>query len=177
MPENSPRNVPEDRFIEAFTKSQSALRGFCAASLGNAEDAKEVFQKASLVLWKKAGQWDPETSFLRWAFSVARFEVLAHLRDRARDRLIFDDDIVRAMAGTSERLAEAQSERIDALETCVAKLKQEHQKTLAAYYVHGHSLRQIAEQQNRGVSAVKVMMMRLRQSLAECIQNQLAETG
>ena len=177
MPEKPARNLPEDRFIEAFTQAQSALRGFCAASLGNSEDAKEVFQKASLVLWKKADIWDPETSFLRWAFSVVRFEILAHVRDRARDRLIFDEDIVQAMASTSERLAESQSERIDALERCVANLKPEHWETLAAYYVHGHRLREIAEQQNRGLSAVKVMLMRLRESLAKCIQGQLADPG
>ena len=177
MPDNSIQSLPEDRFIEAFTQSQSALRGFCAGSLGNAEDAKEVFQKASLVLWKKADQWDPESSFLRWAFSVVRYEILAHVRNRARDRLVFDDDIVLAMAGTSERLAESQSERMDALEKCLAKLKSEQRETLAAYYVHGHSLREIAEQQKRGLSAVKVMMMRLRQLLAKCIHSQLAETG
>ena len=177
MTENSSRNFPEDRFIEGFTQSQSALRGFCLASLGNADDAQDVFQKASLVLWKKADAWDPETSFLRWAFAVVRFEILAHLRDRARDRVIFDDDIVLVMAGTSERLAESQSERTDALENCVAKLKPEHQGTLAAYYVHGHSLQEIAEQRDRGLSAVKVMMMRIRRSLADCIQSQLAGSG
>ena len=177
MPDEAHQHLPEDRFIEAFTQSQSALRGFCVASLANSDDARDVFQKASLVLWKKADQWDPETSFLRWAFSVVRFEILAHLRDQARDRLIFDEDIVLTMAGNAERLAEAQSERMDALEKCVARLKQEHRKTLAAYYVHGHSLREIAEQQNRGLSAVKVMMVRLRQSLAKCIQNQLAQSG
>lgn len=178
MPESSPqKRVPGDRFITAFTESQSALRGYCAASIGNAEDSRDVFQKVCLVLWKKADVWDPETSFLKWAFAVARFEVLAYVRDRSRDRLVFDDDIVLAMAGTSERLAEHQSERYDALEICLYKLKPEHRETLADHYVKGYSLKEIANLQNRGHSAVKVMVMRLRQSLRKCIEKQLVGTA
>lgn len=166
--------MPNDRFITAFTESQSALRGFCVASIGNPEDSRDVFQKTCLVLWKKSGDWDRDTSFLKWAFAVARFEILAHIRDRSRDRLVFDDDVVLAMCGTSERLAESQSVRIDALEICLSKLKPEHREALTAHYAKGFNLKEIAESQNRGLSAIKVMMMRLRQSLGKCIQNQLA---
>ncbi len=164
---------PNDEFIAAFTDAQSALRGFCAASVGHADDAKDVFQKTCLVLWKKSDDWDPETPFLRWAFAVARFEVLAWVRDQSRDRLIFDSDIVAAMAWTSERIADAQPDRIDALEVCLKKMKPEHRQTLADFYVHGYSMKEIAKRRGRGLSAVKVMMMRLRKTLADCIQGRL----
>lgn len=174
MPPRAPQNpLPDDRFLTAFTDSQSALRGYCTASIGNSEDSRDVFQKTCLVLWKKSGQWNPDTPFLKWAFTVARFEVLAFVRDRSRDRLVFDDDVVAAMVGTTERLSAKQSERLDALENCLAKLKQEHRETLTSHYVKGFNLREIAASQNRGHSAVKVTLMRLRQSLAKCIAEQL----
>jgi len=165
--------LPNDRFITAFTESQSALRGFCAASIGNSEDGRDVFQKVCLVLWKKVDDWDPETSFLKWAFAIARFEILAYVRDRSRERLVFDDDVVNAMAHTSERLSEAHSHRIEALEQCLSKLRPEHREALSAHYARGYNLSEIAELQNRGLSAVKVMMMRLRQSLGKCIERKM----
>jgi len=171
------QRFPDDRFIRAFTESQAALRGYCAASIGNPEDARDVFQKVCLVLWKKVGDWDPSTPFLKWAFAVARFEILAYVRDESRDRLVFDEDVVLAMTNTTERLAEKQVERRDALEKCLAKLKPDHREALTAHYAKGYNFHEIAEQQNRGLSAVKVMMMRLRQSLGKCIENQLATQG
>ena len=168
------KDTPDDLFIAAFTNAQSALRGYCIASVGDANDAQDVFQKTCLVLWKKSDNWDPDTPFLRWAFAVARFEVLAYIRDRTRDRLVFDDDVVMAMAGTSERMAELQPERVDALEVCLTKLKPEHRESLIDYYVKGFTMKEISERQNRGLSAVKVMMMRLRNSLASCIEDQLS---
>lgn len=172
--DRSTDRIPDDRFITAFTESQSALRGFCAASIGNVEDSRDVFQKVCLVLWKKVDQWDPETSFLKWAFAVARFEILAYTRDRSRDRLVFDEDVVLAMTSSVERLTQSQSERMDALEKCLSKLKAEHRSALTDHYAKGFNLREIADSQNRGLSAVKVMMMRLRQSLGKCIKSQLA---
>ena len=176
MPDDSnSTEAPDARFITAFTEAQSSLRGFCVSSVGNPEDAKDVFQKTCLVLWKKSGDWDPETPFLRWAFAVARYEVLAYVRDSARDRLVFDEDVVRAMTGTTERIVEAQPERIDALEQCLTNLKPEHRGLLSDFYVHGYTMKEISQRQNRGLSAVKVMMMRLRQTLAACIEQQLAQ--
>lgn len=169
MPES-----PDERFIAAFTEAQSALRGFCVSSVGNFEDAKDVFQKTCLVLWKKAGEWDPETPFHRWAFAVARFEVLAHIRDSSRDRLVFDEDVVVAMTSTTERIADSQPERFDALEECLRLLKPEHRELLAQHYVHGYTMREISQRENRGLSAVKVMIMRLRKTLAGCVDEQLA---
>lgn len=169
----SDQTLPDDRFITAFTDSQSALRGYCTAAIGNAEDSRDVFQKVCLVLWKKVGDWDPETPFLKWAFSVARFEVLAHIRDRSRDRLVFDNDIVIAMAGTVERVAASHSDRMDAMEKCLAQLTPQHRETLTSHYVQGFKLREIAATQNRSLSAIKVTVMRLRQSLGKCIEQQL----
>ncbi len=111
------------------------------------------------------------------AFAVARFEILAYTRDRSRDRLVFDEDVVMAMAGTSEPLAARQSERIDALEVCLSKLKPEHQKTLTDYYAKGYNFKEIAAFQDRGHSAVKAMVMRLRQSLGKCIERQMASSA
>lgn len=164
---------PDARFIAAFTEAQTSLRGFCVSSIGNREDAKDVFQRTCLVLWKKAGDWDPEKPFLRWALAVARFEVLSYIRDAARERLVFDDDVVRAMAGTTERIAATQPERTDALELCLRELKPDHRALLTKYYVHGLTMKEISESQNRGLSAVKVMIMRLRNALAECVENRL----
>ncbi len=51
-----------------------------------------------MVLWQKFGEFDATRDFRKWAFGVARYEVLAFLRDRARDRHVFDDDLVTKLA-------------------------------------------------------------------------------
>lgn len=172
-------NQPGEAFIRALTGSQTALRGYCQASLGPGEEAKEALQRTNIVLWRKCGEWNPDTDFLRWAVTVAKFEVMGVLRDRKRlyTRFVFDPDVVELMTDEASKTECLESPRTEALELCLGKLSGSNRETLAAYYVHGHSIQEIAGTCGKGSSAVKVMLLRLRGKLRECIEWHLANGG
>jgi RNA polymerase sigma-70 factor (ECF subfamily) len=155
------------RFIAALTRHQPALEAFCHAQLANRQDAQEALQATCVKLWEKA------TEFLPWAFAVARFTVLSHIRDRMRDRLVFDEDVVLAMAQETEVAAAEFEERREALGNCMRKLKAEQRGILHAHYLTGRTVREIATATQRSESAVKMNLLRLREQLSECIQRQL----
>ncbi len=140
-------HIPSEAFILALTASQTALRGFCQASLGHGEEAKEALQRTSIVLWEKCENWNPETDFLRWAVDEAS-EIVDVISDRAT-----------------------------ALETCLELLSDRNRETLSAYYVHGRSIQEVAATQGKGISALKVMLLRLRRKLGECVERRLAGGG
>ncbi len=167
---------PNEAFIRALTESQSAIRGYCHASLGQSDEAKEALQRTSITLWRKCGDWDPATDFMRWAISVAKFEVLGVVRDRNRQhaRFVFDPDVVELM---SEEAAHTISPKAEALESCLGKLSDTNREALAAHYVHGHSIQEISASCGKGASAVKVMLLRLRGKLRECIESRMMNGG
>ena len=161
------------RFIAALTRHQPALEAFCHAQLANRQDAQEALQATCVKLWEKAADWDSATEFLPWAFAVARFTVLSHIRDRMRDRLVFDEDVVLAMAQETEAAAAEFEERREALGNCMQKLQAEQRGILHAHYLTGRTVREIATATQRSESAVKMTLLRLREQLSECIQRQL----
>jgi RNA polymerase sigma-70 factor, ECF subfamily len=170
---------PSEVFIRALTAHQAAIRGYCQASLGNADEAKEALQRTSIVLWRKCGDWNPATDFLPWAITVAKFEVLGVVRDRNRlhARFVFDPDVVDLMTDEASQSANSISPRAEALEICLEKLSDPNRESLSAYYVHGRSILEIADASGKGPSAVKVMLLRLRGKLRECIEDRLAKGG
>lgn len=170
--------APGDLFVGELTGCQAMLRGYCEAALGHGEDAKDAWQRTNIVLWRKAQDWNPATKFLPWALSVARYEVLAVIRDRQRERIIFDNDVAELMADTAVHLAETSGARRDALTHCLTKLNPRQRTVLSAHYLSGHTQSEIASEHGMGLSAVKVLLLRLRRSLAECIEkHQLKETS
>ena len=166
---------PEDdtRFIEALTRHQPALEAFCHANLANREDAGEVLQATCVKLWQKAADWNPETEFLPWAFTVARFTILSHYRDQKRDRLVFDEDVIHSMADEIEQAATAFDSRREALAKCMNKLDQRQRALLHEHYTVSQSLREIAEASGRSLSAVKMTLLRIRQQLSACIEREM----
>ena len=168
-----PPPLDETRFIEALTGHQPALEAFCHANLANREDAREVLQATCVKLWQKAADWDPDTEFLPWAFAVARFTVLSYYRDKKRDRLIFDEDVIQAMADEIEEAAITFDDRREALARCMKKLDQRQRALLHDHYTVSRSLREIAEATGRSLSAVKMTLLRIRQQLSTCIERQI----
>lgn len=168
-----PPQFDESRFIEALTRNLPALESFCHATVARREEAREVLQATSVKLWQKAAEWDPESPFLPWAFAVARFVALSHLRDRMRERLVFDEDVVLAMQDETEAAASMYPERRDALEECLQRLKPEHHFLLRAHYIEGLAIKEIAHTAGRGQSAVKMTLLRIREVLSQCIEGKL----
>ncbi len=164
-----PPQPPGDAFVRELTEYQSALRGYCEAALGHGEDAKDAWQKTNVKLWQKSASWQPGTKFLAWALAVARFEVLAVIRDRQRERIVFDSDVAGLMADAALHHAEASSARDETLALCLEKLPPRQRKVLAAHYVAGRTMAEIASSHGMGLSAVKVLLLRVRRALAECI--------
>ena len=174
-----PENQPSEAFIRALTETQSALRGYCHASLGHGDEAKEAVQRTNITLWRKCGQWDSETEFRPWAISIAKFEVLGVIRDRQRlqSRFVFDPDVVEMMSTEASNLTDESSGRGEALERCLEKLSDANRHTITEYYSHGLSIADLAGEIGKSPAAVKVILLRLRAKLRECIEGQLSRGG
>ena len=165
--------APSDAFLLALSESQTALRGYCEASLGPGEDAKDAWQRTNLVLWKKSASWDPSTPFLRWALAVARYEVLAVVRDRSRERLVFDPDVVELMAAEADPIARDSTARQQALRHCLERLSDRARRLVESHYLHDHPQDAAARQLGMKPGAARVALLRARRFLAECIERRL----
>lgn len=166
---------PDSRFIEALTRHQPVLEAFCHSHLANRADARDVLQETNVKLWEKSASWNPETSFLPWAFAVARFTLLSHVRDRMRDRLVFDSDVIEAISSDCEVAARELPVRQEALGRCLQKLEQTQRSLLRDHYVGGRTLRDLASASGRSEGSLKMLMMRLRQQLGACIDRNVKQ--
>jgi RNA polymerase sigma-70 factor (ECF subfamily) len=95
-----------EQFVRQLTEHQNRLYGYVYSLLGDHSRAADVIQETNLVLWRKIGEFQMEKPFLPWAFAVVRFQVLAHLRDHKRDRLLLDAELVETFSSEVERQAE-----------------------------------------------------------------------
>lgn len=163
----------EKLFITELTKHQPALGAFCHAQLGDRHQAREILQTTCVTLWLKASEWDTARPFLPWAFGIARFTALAHLRDRARERLIFDEDVLASMSSEAELAAERYDDRLDAMRLCIEKLSEKDRELLRLHYVLGRSIKDLSQELERGESALKMALLRLREQLSQCVTRRL----
>ena len=163
-----------DAFIRMLTDHQVDLQAFIMSSLGNYSDTMDVLQLTNIALWKKAAQFRPDAKFLPWALKVAKYEILAFMRVRRRDRHTFSPEIVELMIDVAVERSQDTSTRSNALRDCIKELPERSREFLRIRYSQQQSIRDVAEKTGRSVDAVKSLYLRIRRALGRCIDRKVA---
>lgn len=163
-----------DEFVRLFSQHQRKLYLFIGSLLPDGRDVEDVFQETSLVLWREFETFQLGTNFSAWAAQVALNQTLAHRKRKVRNRIVFSDEFLSAVARDMTVYGDDLERRTTALTGCLLKLPSHHQELIRARYASGEAIEQIAEQLNRTTEAVYRMLSRIRQSLHECVTRTLA---
>lgn len=169
-----------ERFVSLFARIHDNLFSYIFSLLPHWSDAEDVFQQASLVLWRKFGDFqdaDNDGEFLAWACRVAFFEVQNFRRTAGRDRLMFDNDLVEQMARQRDVSPQRAGRRRDFLMDCIAKLSEKQQELLNCAYDGDDTIRQLAEQMNRSPQTIYNRLNLIRRALFECVEEAVRRRG
>lgn len=168
-------NTSYEQFVTLFTRNEPAIRAFIRSLVPSWDDTVEVMQNTSLVLWRKFDTFDQNTEFLKWAFVVARFEVLKYRRTMARDRHVFDEDLVKQLAEEAVDDSDSLEAERRALKSCLGKLSENQQSLVKAAYEPGTKIKDLAIQIGKSATALYKTLNRTRQQLLTCIEQTVAE--
>lgn len=158
---------------ELLAAHQHRLLSYIQSLLGDADSSWDVLQETNRVLLEKRDDFTVGTSFLNWSLTVAQFQTMAWLRDRKRSRLIVTAEIVELMADDAASI-EAESEpQQQALRQCIESLSDGHRELMHLRYAKFVKPADLAEKTGRSVNALRQLFFRLRNSLADCIEQRL----
>lgn len=168
-------NQRHNLFLRSFTTHDAAIRAYVRRLVPSRADADDVMQEVSLVLWKKFDSFRDGADFRAWAFGVARFEVLGWLRDKGRDRLVLDEEVVTMLADeTAEDEPRLERQR-EALGACMEKVNPDQRELLMQAYQMESSIQEVALDSGRTVPGFYQWLHRMRRILLDCIRRTLAQ--
>ncbi|MBT6642345.1 MAG: sigma-70 family RNA polymerase sigma factor [Planctomycetaceae bacterium] len=152
---------------------QPRLYGFILKRLADRDQTLEVLQRTNLVIWQKAADYQPGTSFEAWAFTIARFQLMAWRKNQSRNRLVFSDTVYEQIDSKSEKPEVSDDARVDVLKECVQQLNVDESKLLEQRYQEDLPLDTIASTMNMSLDAIGMRLSRIRKKLGKCIQQKL----
>lgn len=165
-----PDNDRHRRFLRSFTTHEPAIRAFVRRMVPSRADADDILQDVSVVLWEKFDSFRPDADFRAWAFGVARFEVLGWLRDKGRNRLVLDEQVLMAIADESAADEPRLERQREALEACMKKVEPDQRALLMQAYQPDSLIQEIARTSGRTVPGFYQWLHRMRRMLLECIR-------
>jgi RNA polymerase sigma-70 factor (ECF subfamily) len=173
-----PKQLPEAgqreaEFIRLWQAHRARLRGYIRAAVSCPADVDEVLQETSIVLWDKFSEYAPGSSFLAWAVSVARFEILRFYQQNRHGRIVFGEPAMEALALRATKRASRYEAIWESLGQCLKKMTDRQRDLFHRRFVLSETPREIAKQLERPPTTIYSALQKLRRQLAECLSRHL----
>jgi len=170
----STRQDPDsyEEFVRRFAENDRRIYAYIMAFLHNHNDAEEVFQETSLILWREFHKFRLDEDFMPWALGIS-FNQIRKFRRRRKNQLGLSDSLLGELAKDAAEVSESLDARGEALRLCLQSLSQRNREMIELFYGTRTSAGQIAKQWNRTVHAVYKALKVVRRTLLECINQQL----
>lgn len=165
-------NVERARqFTDQLRQCHRRLFNYVFTLVRDINDAQDVFQETTILLWRKYDEFQQGTNFAAWAFSVAQFKASEFLRSKRRYRARFSDEFGQLIAET-ELSDDAADTGVwqEQLDRCIEKLPPHQRQLLRDCYGGMDSVAEVAASLGRPVRGLYNSLRAIREKLLACIQ-------
>jgi RNA polymerase sigma-70 factor, ECF subfamily len=173
----SERSDPTAEFLELYSHNYPRLQYYLMALLPIADDAADVLQETSLVLWKKFDTYETGTNFFAWACKIARLQALKHRERRGKSARVFSDELLETLADEAIDERWAPGSLLPHLGQCLERLSTRDQQLIQKRYQPGMSVAALAAEIGRTANSLSKSLGRIRRSLLECIERKQVAAG
>ncbi|MEN6308397.1 MAG: sigma-70 family RNA polymerase sigma factor [Anaerohalosphaeraceae bacterium] len=163
-------------FIELLTKNYCRINSFIFCMVPNETDSEDIMQETTALMWEKFDQYKPETNFVAWALTVAKFKILSYQRDKKRNRIQLDEHVSEMIEATSKaRLTnDTTADKIIALKKCIQKLSRKERNLILLKYSNGLSNDKLADREGISMPTIYRYLSRIYLNLLHCINQSLS---
>lgn len=165
------------QLMRLMTEHQRRIFGYIYTLVPDRHDAEDLLQETSVVICEKFDQFRPGSDFVAWACQIAYWEVRRARQKYARSKVVFNQEVVDAVAQTAAEMAVEVSARHEALAQCLQKLHARDRELVLTRYEPGCGVEYAAQRSGRSLEAAYKALGRIRKLLLDCVTNQLSLEG
>jgi RNA polymerase sigma-70 factor (ECF subfamily) len=165
------------RLIALMTRHQRRIFSYIFTLVPRRPDADDILQETSLVICEKFDEFEEGTDFVAWACQIAYWRVRYARQKFARGKVLFNQDVLDAVARTADGMTTELDARHEALNLCLQKLNARDREFLLTRYEPGCGVREAARRSGRTITAAYKALSRIRKVLFDCVTHQLESGG
>lgn len=183
------RELLYGEFVALLARHDEAIRRFVRFLLPTRDGVDDVMQETALECWRKFSDFQPQgyedlaeadfadrdfaDEFVRWACVIARYKALSWQRDRARDRLVFRESVIKSLSQSALDSIDRREEERLAVKHCLGKLPTDQRRLVLSVHTPGESVARIAKETGQKSRRLYSKVNVLRSLLLDCVQRQL----
>jgi RNA polymerase sigma-70 factor (ECF subfamily) len=161
-------------FVNQLTACQHRIYAFILCLVPNWSDADDLMQETAEVMWRKFQDAGQITDFCAWGKTIARNKVMNFYAKKKRERVLFDDALLKDVIEREEKTSQQEELRVQTLQKCLQKLRLNDRHLIQVLYGHDIMIKKLAEEVKRPVQGLYKAMAHIHHSLLQCVRRSLA---
>jgi RNA polymerase sigma-70 factor (ECF subfamily) len=161
-------------FVELYSRYYPRLQFYLMALLPSANDAADVLQESSLILWKKFDSYKSGTNFYAWACKIARLQTLKHRGRMGRCARLLDDAVLEQVSAEVLREEIDPTAALEALAYCLERLSERNRSLIRRRYQPDVTVHELADEVGCSANALSKLLGKVRRALLQCVERRLA---
>ena len=149
-------------FADLYEHHKAAIYRYCLRMLHDSDAAEDAVQETFIKMFSSIALLQKTESFLPWLFSIARNEVMMHLRRTRRNGVHGDEDVWEEQTPYEITVT---AETTEIVQQLLQNLKSEYREVLVLREYEQLSYTQIAEITGNTESSVKSRLFKARKAL------------
>ncbi len=163
--------------IRYWSLAQPIISGYVTSVVRDFRDRDDVVQAIAVAVFESFSSYDPSRSFVGWAMGITRNQIGTYLRERRRNRLIFDGETVELLAKAFEQIEAEETRPLDYLHECLNGLESRARQLCELRYENDLKPAAIAGLLSMTPNTVAKSLQRIREQLRQCIERRMALEG
>lgn len=164
-----------ERLTRLWMQAEPSVQAYVFAAVQRFQDAEDVVQQVALTAARRFEEYDPARPFVGWVLWLAKSRIIDHYRAQGRRKEFFSEGLLDRLADALVTRQAAIPAQAAVLERCLEKLPPKSRRLVELRYADDASMESIAATIDSTTNAVRVMLFRIRNLLADCIRAELAK--
>ncbi len=167
-------SIVTEQFLTLLMEHQKGIYAYILSMVRNLSDADDIMQDCTAVMWRKFGEFKPNTSFIAWGIQIAHYEILRFRNKKKRELFLFCPELENLLDERARQVSQTVDIRLDILKICLTKLSEKQRDLLQMRYEKKLTQILIAERLGVSVQTICKYMARSHDFLWRCIRRTLA---
>lgn len=160
-----------------WTLAQPVVSAYVTSVVRDFRDRDDVLQEIAVAVLESFHSYEPSRPFIGWAMGIARNQIGSYLRDRRRNRLVFDGETIELLAQAFQQMEPEHTRSLDYLKDCIEKLEGRAKQMCSLRYENDLKPAAIANLLSMTPNTVAKSLQRIREQLRLCIERRAAVEG
>jgi RNA polymerase sigma-70 factor (ECF subfamily) len=170
----------QQQLMAEFVASRHALFAFIYGFTRNPHDAEDLFQEVWVRFSRALAEGAEIQDQAKWCRGAARNLVLHLWRDRRKDAVPSDPELLDLVEQAFEEQSAGQDHwraRREALSACIEEMPDRSRELLRLKYEESLSAGAVADRFRQTTAAILMALSRVRKALRDCAEKKLAAEG